>query len=115
MLSMFPGLLFLAPFSALVIRVTLAAFLAVAAYTHARKESSLFLYFMATLEAIAALFLAIGYYAQAGALMGVLVVGTWLILKNIRPYSSGAVFLLFIMCLSVLVTGPGAFAFDLPL
>ena len=70
MLSMFPGLLFLAPLSALVIRASIAVIFSLGAYTHARSSASAFLYIIALLETLAALSLALGYYAQPGALLG---------------------------------------------
>jgi uncharacterized membrane protein YphA (DoxX/SURF4 family) len=131
MLSIFPELLFLAPFSAFVIRVSVACLFALAAYTHVRPirdaqnissgsngagtSLTTLTYIIAFLEILAAISLAIGYYAQIGALVGVFVVGVWFIIKNVRPYQSSTIFLLFILCLSLLVTGPGALAFDLPL
>jgi uncharacterized membrane protein YphA (DoxX/SURF4 family) len=115
MLSVFPELLFLAPFSAFVIRVSIACLFALAAYSHARATPSIFIYILAALEILAALSLAIGYYAQMGALFGILVVGVWFIVRTTRPYSLSTALLMLVMSLSILVTGPGALAFDLPL
>ena len=115
MLSIFPELLFLAPLSALVIRATVAAMFALATYAHVRG-ATLFIYIMAALEAIATLSLAFGYYAQAGALLAALLATAWALLgRPARPYPLTTTLLLIIMCLSLLVTGPGAFAFDFPL
>lgn len=115
MLSVFPELLFLAPFSAFVIRVAVACLFALAAYTHARVSPTMLSYVFAALETIAALSLAIGYYAQIGALIGICIAGVWLTIKSARLYSPSTIFLMLVMCLSLLVTGPGALAFDLPL
>lgn len=116
MLSLFPSLLFLAPLSALVIRAVVACFFALAAYTHTRNAgASPLLYTFAVLECVTALSLALGYWAQAGALLGVLLVVLSFILPRARPYPTNTLILMLVMCLSILVTGPGAFAFDLPL
>jgi uncharacterized membrane protein YphA (DoxX/SURF4 family) len=129
MLSLFPSLLFLAPLSALAIRVALAILFALAAYTRARNASSIFLYVLAALEFAAALSFALGYRAQAGAVLGAVLVGAWFVvpsyddcsartargLPSLRAYPKSTALLMFILCLSILVTGPGAFAFDLPL
>ena len=107
MLSIFPELLFLAPLSALVIRATVAAMFALATYAHVRG-ATLFIYIMAALEAIATLSLAFGYYAQAGALLAALLATAWALLgRPARPYPLTTTLLLIIMCLSLLVTGPG--------
>ncbi len=115
MLSLFPELLFLAPLSALVIRAAVAAMFALAAYSHVRG-ATMFIYIIAALEAVATLSLAFGYYAQAGALLAALIAGSWAILgRPARPYPLTTTLLLIVMSLSLIVTGPGAFAFDLPL
>lgn len=115
MLSLFPEILFLAPLSALVIRASVATLFALATYTHVRG-ATVFIYSMAALEAIATLSLAFGYYAQAGALLAALIAVVWAILgRPLRPFPLTTTLLLVVMSLSILVTGPGAFAFDLPL
>ena len=115
MLSLFPALLFLAPLSALVIRVAIACLFILSSYTRTRSASSLFLYTFTALEFVAALSLALGYWAQAGAVLGAVIVGVWFVIPSMRAYSKSTTLLMLILCLSILVTGPGAFAFDLPL
>jgi len=116
MLSMFPELLFLAPLSALVIRASVAALFALSAYMRVRGEASTFIYIMAALETLAALSLAIGYKSQLVAFLGVLLIGVWIFMgRPVRQYPLSTALLAAVMSLSLLVTGPGAFAFDLPL
>lgn len=115
MLSIFPDLLFLAPLSALAIRMSVACVFALASYTHARNAPSLRWYGISVFEFVAALSLALGYFAQGGALVGILLIIVWYAFPSLRTYSRGTLFLTLVMCLSLLVTGPGAFAFDLPL
>ncbi|MBI2048528.1 MAG: hypothetical protein HYT30_01210 [Parcubacteria group bacterium] len=116
MLSMFPELLFLTPLSALIIRAAAAVVFALAAYIHARGIRSPLAYIMALLECACALSLMLGSYAQLGALLGVLLTLAWLILgRPARPFPLSTTLLLLVMSFSVMITGPGAFAFDLPL
>ena len=115
MLSLFPELLFLAPLSALLIRASIAVLFALGAYDRFRGSSSAVWYVLAILEALAALSLSLGYWAQAGALLALALIALSLVLPTLRRYPISTLLLLFVMCLSILVTGPGAFAFDLPL
>ena len=113
---MFPELLFLAPLSALIIRASLASIFMLATYIHVRGVKSTFAYIIALLEVVCALSLALGYYAQLGALLGFLIASAWIALgRPIRPYALSTSLLVMVMSLSVLITGPGALAFDLPL
>jgi len=115
MFTLFPEVLYLAPLSAFMIRAALAALFSVAAYTHYRGIQFPSGYMVVAVEALAALSLALGYYAQLGALIGFFTVGSWFIVGPLRPYSKSTAVLALVMCLSVFVTGAGAFAFDLPL
>lgn len=113
---MFPELLFLAPLSALVIRASVAALFALSAYMRVRGDATTFIYIMAALEALVALSLALGYRSQVGALLAVLIIGAWIFMgRPVRLYPLSTALLALVMSLSLLVTGPGAFAFDLPL
>lgn len=63
--------------------------------------------------------LAVGLFTQAAAILGALIVlkhgiGTYWY-PSIMPLSRGTYALLFVMCVSLLITGAGAIAFDLPL
>ncbi|MEK7480443.1 MAG: hypothetical protein AAB665_04130 [Patescibacteria group bacterium] len=114
MLSVFPELLFLSPFSAFLIRVALAAVFAYAAWHHF-KTGDRVANFFAVAEAVLAVVIMAGAWTQPAALIGAIMTGLWLWQSTLRPVARGTVFLSLIMCLSLLVTGAGAFAFDWPL
>ena len=114
MLSVFPSLLFLAPFSAFFIRVALALVFVHAGKNHiARAENSLRL--LAIAEFLLAAALAAGAWTQIAVLAGAGVILFWLARPDFRPTARGTALLALVMCLSLLVTGSGAIAFDLPL
>lgn len=115
MLSLFPELLFLAPFSALLLRAALVYFLLRAAYKHFTRVPDVIIRALALLECAASLALFLGAYAQMGALTALLVTITWLLFPRIRPFPRTSVALLLVLSLSILITGPGAIAFDIPL
>lgn len=114
MLSVFPELLFLAPFSALALRLSLAVILALTAWAHASRPAILPRVW-AVGEVAAAAALVAGAWTQPVALL----VAMWLIaglyVRDMRMFPKSTVILALIMCLSLVVSGPGAFAFDLPL
>lgn len=114
MLALFPDILFLAPFSALVIRVSVALILAIAAWRHVSAHETTVRGF-AIIEVAAAAVLIAGAWVQAAALAALLVLVFWLVVPRVRVFPLSAVLLAIVMCLSLLVTGAGAFAFDLPL
>lgn len=66
-----------------------------------------------------AIFLFIGYEVQWAALIGALAALKYCLVPNryreLLPLSRVASFMLLIICLSLLITGAGAVAFDLPL
>ena len=68
---------------------------------------------------VVAVLLFIGLYTQAAAIVGMVLSLKDVVFANkyprIMPLSAGAGVLLFVMCLSLLLSGAGAFAFDLPL
>lgn len=115
MLSLFPELLFLAPFSALLLRAVLVYFLLKAAYKHVSRTPEIMPRMVAAIEVGASLLLLLGAYAQLGALLSLFLAGFWLVHPRIRPVPHSTAALLFFISLSILITGPGAFAFDIPL
>lgn len=133
MLTLFPGLLFLTPFSATLLRIGAALTFAYVAYrmidtrehiahTHMPLIGNprIWMVWLSALITLAtATLLLVGFWTQAAALVGMIIA-----LKHgigarsysaIVPLSASAYFLLFVICLSLLLTGAGAFAFDLPL
>ena len=131
-LSLFPQILWLAPFSATLLRVAVAFVFFSIAWTHTEKREDLsridFLIvghgmwipaFAAIVEFGIALALFVGIYTQAAAILAALAAIKFFVWKRrygaMIPISRTASALLFIISLSLLFTGPGAFAFDLPL
>ncbi|OGG58560.1 hypothetical protein A2765_02435 [Candidatus Kaiserbacteria bacterium RIFCSPHIGHO2_01_FULL_56_24] len=114
MLSLFPELLFLAPFSAFVIRISVSIVLAHAAYKHL-PVSSAATRTLGVIEGLCALLLFIGAYTQAAALVGLCIFLIHIFMPSLRPLPRSTIILALILCLSLIVTGAGPFAFDLPL
>ena len=131
-LSLFPQILWLAPFSATLLRLAAAFVFFSIAWTHIEKREELsqinFLIvgrgaWIPTIAVIIefgiAVTLLVGIYTQAAAILGTLGALKFFIWKRrygaMIPLSRTASLLLLIICFSLLFTGPGAFAFDLPL
>lgn len=115
MFSIFPEILFLAPLGAVLIRAAAAAVFALSAYTHLREGRTMLWYIFGALEVAVTLSLALGFGAQMGAILGIAVAALWLYLPHTKTASTSTTLLVVAMCVSILFTGPGAFAFDLPL
>lgn len=114
MLSTLPGILFLAPFSALLIRIALSAVFAHAAWMHyGTSETSARA--LAVAEAAIGGLILIGAWTQIAAIAGACIIAGWLIAQKLRPLPQSTTLLALVMCASLLVTGAGALAFDLPL
>jgi len=114
MLSLFPGLLFLAPFSAFLIRVALALVLVFAVRKHWPRPEMTFRG-LAAVELAVAASIGAGAWTQVGALIGVCTVLCWLAFPTTRPVSFIAALLTLVLCVSLVFTGAGPFAFDWPL
>lgn len=133
MLSLFPQLLFLSPLGITIMRLCAAVAFVVIAYRMIRTEekiegtsfiligkpASWMVWFPALVSAIIAIMLGIGYWTQPAAIVGIILAGKHLVFYRkyhaILPLSSGTYAFLIATCLLLLVSGPGAFAFDLPL
>ncbi len=111
MFAIFPNILFLAPLAPLIIRVALAVVFVYCAWQHMKTRSLLA---SALIETIIATALAAGAWTQPAALLALFVLGTML-LQSSRPLARPTLFLALVMCLSLILTGAGALAFDLPL
>lgn len=131
--STFPEILYLAPFSATLLRIAVAyAFIYIASEMIQRRRGVInatfpiighpslwMVWTSALITALIGCMLAIGLYTQVVAIIGAVIaikhgVGS-LWFPSIMPLSRGAYAFLFIVCLSLIVTGAGAIAFDLPL
>jgi len=132
MLSLFPQILFLAPFSATLLRISAGLVFLYLAYFHisnrrkAAEElsaliggASVVIYIYSLIELALALALILGAWTQAAGLVGFVIAVKMLLirrsLKELRPLGALSYALLAVICLSLVVTGAGIFAFDLPL
>ncbi len=114
MLSLFPQLLFLSPFAAFLLRLTLAAVFGYSAWTRIPHGSTLLRIFGA-IDALIASALFLGISTQLAALIGALCTAYWLFKPSVSPLPRSTVALALIMSISLIVMGAGPFAFDLPL
>jgi len=132
MLNTFPNLLVLGFFAPTILRVAAAGLLLYAAYAAQKhKHEAAGLQFpvigrapwAATFASIAyaviGLLLLFGAYTQIAAILGALTALKSLVLGGrfpaLFPYSRSTYVLLLAICLSLLVSGAGALAYDLPL
>lgn len=118
-LSLFPALFTFEIFSPILLRLVVSLFIVSLGLERQKKVYgySSFLYY------ITAVLLFVGLYAQAAAIVGIVILKVdfymdyWRNMKTV-PVSGDKYFLYgmaIMILLSILVTGPGAFAFDLPL
>ncbi|MFZ2555434.1 MAG: hypothetical protein WAZ27_04190 [Minisyncoccia bacterium] len=114
MLSLFPELLFLAPFAAFMIRVTVGVMLGMSAYRHVFIPMPI-MRTLGILEGVVALLLIAGGYTQAAAMVGFFIFFFAILAPGYRRFPHSTLVVLLILCLSLMVTGAGPFAFDLPL
>jgi len=118
MLSLFPFLLPFGVFAPFFLRLVLALVVLRFGYVHIQKKQHVPVIF-GMIQSVAGILLAIGLFTQVAALILVIIFGL-LLLKQIanKAFLTDGVnyyLLLFVIALSLLVSGPGAFAFDYPL
>lgn len=113
MLSYFPELLYLAPFSGLLIRVAVAVVLGMIALQGIRAKDT-WTRASGVVTGLAALFLFAGALTQPMALIALLSIIESLVRID-RTLPKSTLWLALVMSLTLLLTGPGPFAFDLPL
>jgi hypothetical protein len=118
MLSIFPSLLMLEGLAPFFLRLTLGIILILWAKSRFKQESMRDKQ-IGGIEFIIAVFLIVGYATQLAALAALLLLGIRLVykIKEKAFFTNGVnyYFILFIIALSLLLTGPGFFAFDLPI
>lgn len=114
MLSLFPEILFLSPLAPFLIRVALGILFAFAAWAHLKRPDFTSRTF-SIVEFVIAAALTAGAWTQPASLLGSIVVAVWFFQPTSRVYTMSTILLALTMALSLIVTGAGAFAFDLPL
>jgi hypothetical protein len=107
-------LLFLGPLAAFLIRVALACVFAWSAKQRVSNGTG-FLIAFGIIDGLIAIALFLGLYTQIAALAGFVCTIAWLLKPSWNPYPRSTTMLAAVMCASLLVLGPGPFAFDLPL
>lgn len=114
MLSLLPEILFLSPFAATIIRIALAILLAHEAW-HSMAHSDMQRRVLAFVKVLVAVGLFLGAWTQMAALGATLILALSLALPHLRVSPLSTTLLALIMAISLILTGAGAFAFDLPL
>jgi uncharacterized membrane protein YphA (DoxX/SURF4 family) len=118
MLSLFPSLLSFGVIAPFLLRVVLAIVVLHFAYVHVQKKHRTAIIF-GIIQGISGLLLVLGLFTQVAALVLVIIFGLLMVKQIInKAFLSDGVnyyLLLFIIALSLMLSGPGAFAFDYPL
>lgn len=132
MLNPFPELLNVSFFAPTLLRIAAGGLLAYVAWQQYGKREELshisyplvgsgmlWVWLSIVWLLVSAASLVLGYYTQLGALMGIVVALKFFQWSNRFPESTilswPSRMLLFVICLSLLITGAGAIAFDIPL
>ncbi len=133
MYSLFPGILYLAPFAATILRLGAGVAFIYAGYAlivRRREYADIrlplighpaiwMLWISGIITTLDGFALFAGFGTQAAAIIGMIIAVKHSTLskkyESLRPLSRGTYALLFLMCLALLVTGAGPFGFDLPL
>lgn len=114
MFSLFPQLLWMTPVTFVLMRVAAGIIFGYASWKHVFHGSQP-VRALGILELILAVGILLGAWTQAAAALGVLVLITWLLVSKTRPFTRIETALVLIMCVSLVITGAGPFAIDLPL
>ena len=131
MLNPFPTLLYLTFFAPTLLRVAAALVFFYVAYTQYRHHDEIsrlpfpviggaqFIWLAAIFHIAVGSMLLFGYYTQIASLLAIvgLIKGLWLNRRypSVVILPNSTILLLLVICLSLLITGAGAFAFDIPL
>lgn len=132
MLTLFPEILFLSPAATALLRIAAALTFAYVVWTQLKRREELsrvrfplvgkgewIIWFSVIVEGAIAIALFAGIYTQLAALLGAVTAAKyWYWHKYtpaFAPLARGTSLLLLAITLSLVVTGAGAFAFDLPL
>lgn len=124
MLNTFPELLTYGFFAPLLLRASIAFALLFLAFTQWKrrqeaKASPTYVWVSMAASVIAGIALLVGYGTQIAALLAIVIFVVGLQTKRRYPsivtFPASTVMLLVVICISLLITGAGAFAMDLPL
>ena len=132
MVSVWPQLLFLTPLSPTLLRITVGCIFLYVAYIQWTRRDAIartrypvvgsgewIVWVGIVYEVVVALMLIVGWRAQIAAVLGLIAAAKFFFLKRrypeIIPLSHITSILMFVIFLSLLITGAGLFAADLPL
>ncbi len=132
MLNPFPELLVYQLLAPTMLRIAVALVFAYLAYRHYQNRDKIaktrfpvvgqgtwIVWVAIVVEAVTALALFFGYNTQYAAIVGILMALKQIVWRGKFPnffwLARSAAFLLLVICISLLLMGAGAFAFDLPL
>ncbi|QQG38002.1 MAG: hypothetical protein HYS26_00395 [Candidatus Kaiserbacteria bacterium] len=114
MLSVFPEILYLSPFAPFLIRVALAVVFGYAAWQHLQRNDMPSRVLAVGEIAVAIAFVA-GWWTQPAAILATIVGAIWFFQPTSRVYALSTILLSILLPFTLLITGAGALAFDLPL
>jgi uncharacterized membrane protein YphA (DoxX/SURF4 family) len=114
-LSLLPQLFFLAPFSLIITRGALAALLFIAAKEQWSPQATALSRLLIGIEGVIGVALALGFMTQAAAIATLVICGIWIMSPQMRPYPLSSVLLAIVMAITLILSGAGLFAIDLPL
>ena len=112
MLSLFPYALSFGLFAPTLLRITLTAVLAYAAWKDLDTKDTR-TRFLGIAETLAATLIFVGLWTQAAALLAALISGIWFF-SPAKTYSVSTILMTFAISISLIVMGAGRLAFDLP-
>ncbi len=115
MLALFPNILFLAPLSILAFRLALTATLVYSAWKHLSGIPDPISRSVGALEILVAVGIGVGAWTQLAGVAASLLLITEIALPRLRVVALGTALLALVIALSLIITGPGFFSFDLPL
>ena len=137
MLNTFPNLLVLGFFAPTLLRIAAAGVLFYLAYFYITRREEIgrahfpiigavgpqIAWLMATVAGLIGAGFLFGYYTQVMALLGMLGMVKYAVYSRFYPHlmalrfplSTSTMLLFFVICISLLISGAGAFAYDLPL
>lgn len=135
MLNPLPDLLYLAVLGPFILRVAVGIWFLSRGYTNLLREKreemastlrvewgplgTFAIWYLGMVQVVVGLSLVLGYLTQVGAILGLLTVIQMYVLKRkypiIAPHDKALYLVIAAVCFSLLITGAGGLAFDLPL
>jgi len=114
-LSVFPQLLYLGLLAPVMLRIVVGAYIATAGWQRYKKPHK----WVSVIYGISGLFLIVGLFTQIAVIISILILGfDYHVDNKVSPISKDKkiiYILVGVILLTLLFTGPGLFAFDLPL